>query len=168
MNEVLEVARAWNISPSAPIIKWYQTKLTYEDKYRFGHLSVYEYYVWMNELMAKENEDAESESDSVYESNGSSTFWKDDTQERTNVSNDEYASFLSENNIDVSNTTKVDIDSILAEAEDDVFNTMEENSNHEVTEAEINDVLDQVNRDIHGDAILTEEEIAALFAAAGN
>lgn len=168
MNEVLEVTRAWNISPSTKIIKWYQTKLTYEEKYRFGHLTYPEYIEWQNELYLQYCEEnnlnpdgtpaSESElGDKAYNAT-SSTFWKDDTSARNNVSSDEYNDFLSENNIDVSNNNTVDVSSILADMEDSAPPADED--------VDVNDVLKQVNKDIKGDTILSEDEIAALFAAA--
>lgn len=168
MNEVLEVTRAWNISPSTKIIKWYQTKLTYEEKYRFGHLTYPEYIEWQNELYLQYCEEnninpdgtpaSESEPEDKAYNATSSTFWKDDTSARNNVSSDEYNDFLSENNIDVSNNNTVDVSSILAD--------MEGSDPPADEDVDVNDVLKQVNKDIKGDSILSEDEIAALFAAA--
>lgn len=136
---------------TSPLIKWYQQDLSYEEKYKLGLLTPQEYELWQAEL-AKE---------SAHEkrgANGSDTFWSGDQEDRENVSQDEYADILSAAGVDVSNKTSIDFDSLFAEVND---------APQAPSEPDLDEILANVNRDIHGgSAILSEEEIAALFAQA--
>ena len=130
----------------SPLIKWYQTPMTYEQKYRLGLLTLEEYEEWQRQLA--EEEKAASQP---------STFWGNDDGDRENLASDAYNDFLNANNIDISNNNSVDIDSLLGEYG-------EASPIVHLTEEEI---LANVEKDIHGGSVmLTEEEIAALFAAA--
>lgn len=161
--------------PNVPVLKKYLFKLSYEDKYRFGILTVYEYYEWMQEL-ANEAERKAREAEEGH------TFWAADEGERTNIDADEYANFLANNDVNVSNNTAFDFDA-LAQAfsgeqatpsapSTEAASTSEEaseNDNNSLLGNDVNldEILANVNKDIHGgDAILTQEEIEALFAAA--
>lgn len=162
--------------PSGPIIKWYNVKMTYEEKFKFGHLTYPEYLAWMEELAAKEKAE-NGESDTAAQTEGTTeaqtestghTFWANDAGERTNVSSDEYAEFLSKNNVDVTNHNTVDIQALLNET-NGVDNSEAEAAPEPApqnAEADLDEVLKNVNKDIHGDNYLTQEEIEALFAAA--
>ncbi len=134
--------------PYSPVIKWYETKLSYEEKYRFGKLTPQEYMEWMQELSKKAEED-------------SHTFWQNDTEARNNISSSEYEEFLANNHVDIRNDTTVDVEKLLGE--------METSSPGMSTdyEPDINEVLANVDKDIHGGNILSQEEIEALFAEAG-
>ncbi len=88
--------------PKNPIIKLYQQKLSYEEKYKLGIITYPEYVQWQQELAEQEKEK---------QSEGS-TFWSADGGNRDNISNDDYNDFLSQNNIDVHNRAYVDFDSL--------------------------------------------------------
>ncbi len=90
--------------PKNPVIKLYQQKLTYEDKFRLGIITYPEYIQWQTELAQ-----AEAEKDKKEEG---STFWSADGGNRDNISSDDYEDFLAQNGIDVSNRTYVDFDSL--------------------------------------------------------
>ena len=92
--------------PKNALIKLYQQKLTYEDKYKLGILTYPEYIQWQQELAEQEKEKKkESASDGA-------TFWSADGGNRDNISNDDYKDFLAQNNIDVHNSSYVDFDSL--------------------------------------------------------
>lgn len=174
--------------PAGPIIKWYQQEMTYEEKFRFGVLTYYEYVAWMNELAEKNREENVEDTankstdegkaqtdwktgENSNEDKARDTFWQNDGESRSNISSDDYEKFLSESGVDVSNATNLDINDILEEINDFTAQRDEAASASLSSEddADIQSVLNQVNKDIHGgNTILTEEEIAALFAAAGN
>jgi len=153
------INNAYNQKYKSPLIKWYNTSMTYEEKYKLGLLTYPEYLEWQKELAeeAAKKEAAETEATSMH----SDTFWQNDTTDRSNISSDEYNDFLNNNNIDVSNKTAVDFDALCGEFSD----SQNESPIVHLTEEEI---LENVNKDIHGSSILSEEEIAALFAAANN
>lgn len=137
----------YNNKYRSPLIKWFHTTMTKEEKYKLGLLSYDEYAEWQKELEAEEKPD-----------NTPNTFWKDDTETRDNISQESYEDFLANNSIDVSNKTAVDFDSLFAEVN---------GAPPTPPEPDIDEILAKVNRDIHGgNTILTEEEIAAMFAAA--
>lgn len=153
--------------PSGPIIKWYNVKMTYEEKFRFGLLTYPEYCAWMQEIAEAQNEEAEKKPSS----GGGKTFWANDDGERMNVSADEFSDFLSQNNIDVTNNATVDIAALFDEANGEIDTAPpkeETKSEALVSEDELNAILSNVNKDIKGSDCLTQEEIAALFAAANN
>lgn len=133
--------------PYSPVIKWYETNLTYEEKYRFGKLTPQEYMEWMQELCKKTEEE-------------SHTFWQNDTEERSNISNSKYEEFLANNHVDISNDTTVDVEKLLGE-----MNGSSQGMAADY-EPDINEVLASVDKDIHGGNMLTQEEIEALFAEA--
>ncbi len=156
---------AYKKIPTGPIIKWYQTKLTYKDKYRFGLLTYPEYCDWaakdFDENASGYPDDEKKASDDTAESAKSGkTFWANDSEERTNLSNDDYENFLQNNSIDTSNKSSVDVESIMSQYSD--TNEPAPASN----DSDIDAILKQVNHDIHGTDVLTEEEIHALFDAA--
>ncbi|MCR5279315.1 MAG: hypothetical protein K6E19_07715 [Lachnospiraceae bacterium] len=96
--------------PKNPIVKLYQQKLTYEDKFKLGILTYPEYVQWQQEL-------AEEEAAKNAESEGS-TFWSADGGNRDNISNADYNDFLAQNGIDVSNRNSVDFDSLKSQFND--------------------------------------------------
>ncbi len=147
------------------IIKWYQVKMSYEEKYRFGVITYPEFLEWQQELM-KEG----SEQDTP------NTFWAHDDALRQNVSSADYSSFLNQNNIDISNNTTLNMEEILrtaSEADVKMSDPLNEKelcivSGTDGLDRDAMAILNQVNKDLHqGEAILTQEEIEALFAAAG-
>ncbi len=91
--------------PKNPIIKLYQQKLSYEEKYKLGILTYPEYVQWQQELMEQEKE-KESKAEE------GSTFWSADGGNRDNISTEDYNDFLEQNHIDVTNRTYVDFDSL--------------------------------------------------------
>lgn len=163
--------------PRNPIIKWYQTNMTYEEKYRFGHITYEEYCAWMYELMNQAQSGAGS-GDSTPTADERGTFWHNDQAERTNLSSNDYNDFLSQNNVDISNRSTVDFDKLASEvgAQGAAPAPAPAPAPAEAApppaaseEVDVNEVLANVNKDIHGgDQMLTQEEIEALFAAAGN
>lgn len=180
-SPVAELYALAEVSPNAPknaVVKWYNVKMSYEDKYRFGHITYEEYCAWMYELMNAPQDTQESPSDtqtggSVYAaSSAGETFWNEDRQERTNLSANDYNDFLASNSVDVSNRNTVDFDKLASEVNSGAASP----SPPPVAEApplaasedvNVDEVLANVNKDMHGgDAILSPEEIAALFAAA--
>lgn len=181
-SPVAELYALAEVSPNAPknaVVKWYNVKMSYEDKYRFGHITYEEYCAWMYELMNAPQDTQESPSDtqtdgSVYAaSSAGETFWNEDRQERTNLSANDYNDFLASNSVDVSNRNTVDFDKLASEvnsgansaaASAPVAETPPPAASENV---DVDEVLANVNKDMHGgDAILSQEEIAALFAAA--
>lgn len=162
--------------PTGPIIKKWQVKMSYADKYRFGVLTYPEYLEWMQELA----DEAAVEEEKPKKKAESNTFWANDDGERENLSNAAYEKFLAENAINVSNNTTLDIDRIINDvsyseepkealtASDEFANKPVAQESEEDVEANIQAVLTQLNKDIHGDSVLTEDEIRALFEAAGN
>lgn len=169
--------------PYSPIVKWYNTTWTFEQKYKCGRMTYDEYLLWMEELK-KEEEEKNGTSGSVQTgSTAGTTFWQQDGGARENLSTDAYADFLAQNSIDVSTNATVDIASLLAEAEgtaepapepvkDEAQNDgcppQSSNDNNSLigNDVDVDEVLKSVNSSIHGDDYLTQEEIAALFAAA--
>lgn len=176
-SPVAELYALAEVSPNAPknaVVKWYNVKMSYEDKYRFGHITYEEYCAWMYELMNAPQETqespAETQSDgSVYAaSSAGETFWNEDQQERTNISANDYNDFLSSNAIDVSNRNTVDFDKLASEINSAAPAPAAEAPPPAASEeVDVNEVLANVNKDMHGgDAVLSPEESAALFAAA--
>ena len=177
-SPIMELYARAEIPPNAPrnpVIKWYQTNMTYEEKYRFGHITYEEYCAWMYELMnqaqAEAQAEAAQESNTQNASGEGGTFWHNDQAERTNISSTDYNDFLSQNDVDISNRSTIDFDKLASE----VGNASEAAAPAPAPppvasqEVDVNDVLANVNKDMHGgDAILSQEEIEALFAQAGN
>ncbi|MBP5151975.1 MAG: hypothetical protein ILP13_03545 [Lachnospiraceae bacterium] len=95
-------------APRNALVKWYQQKMSYEEKYRMGLLTYPEYLEWQQELMNAE----EAKTTPVEEG---STFWSGDTELRSNISNSDYEDFLAQNNVDVSNSTTVDFEKLKNE-----------------------------------------------------
>lgn len=148
--------------PYTPIVKWYNTTWTYEQKYKCGRLTYEEYLQWMEELRAEEEE---KNAGSVQTgATAGTTFWQQDDVARENLSNDAYADFLAQNSIDVSTNATVDIERLLAEAGGN--DSSPESAPPPDNDVDVNEILKSVNASMHGDDILSEEEIAALFAAA--
>ena len=97
--------------PKNPIIKLYQQKLSYEEKYKLGILTYPESVQWQQELMEQEKE-KEKEIEKEPQAGEGSTFWSADGGNRDNISADDYNDFLEQNHIDVTNRTYVDFDSL--------------------------------------------------------
>jgi len=136
--------------PPCNIIKWYQVNMTLDEKARFNLLTYEEYLEWLKLLEARSQEN-------------NKTFWASDTEERSNVSDDEYEAFLSANNVDVSNSTTVDFDALKQQMESEETDTVKP----QPEEPSMDEILANVNAANHGgEKILSPEEIAALFAAA--
>lgn len=156
--------------PRNPVIKWYQTNMTYEEKYRFGHITYEEYCAWMYELMNQAQGDGGGQADSTPSADERGTFWHNDQEARTNISSNDYNDFLSQNNVDISNRSTVDFDKLASEVGAQAPAPAEAAPPPAASqEVDVNDVLASVNKDMHGgDAILSQEEIEALFAQAGN
>lgn len=153
---------------SGPVIKSHQTALSYAEKYRLGILTYPEYLMWQAQislgLASATVETKDSESTETKNSDSAGRFWENDSGSRQNVSESDYEKFLKENSIDVSTNATVDIQSLI----DDHSNIEESGESSASFEPDLNEVLKNVNKDIKGSDILSEEEIAALFAAAGN
>lgn len=156
--------------PNVPVLKKYLFNLSYEEKYRFGILTVYEYYEWMKELAEEAQKEAEKSTEGH-------TFWASDEGERKNLDADAYQDFLANNSVSVSNSTAFDFDALAKEFSGGDSSSTEEAATAAPAEEaapaaasdEVNmdEILANVNKDIHGgDAILSQEEIEALFAAA--
>lgn len=139
----------------SPLIKWYTTNISNEDKFRLGLMTYPEYLAWQEEL-AREVAEADS---------GSDTFWRGDTGNRENMSEDEYEDFLSQNSIDVSNRTAIDFEALAASLQGgELGETGEAGSS--IAELSMEEILANVNRDIHGgNTMLSADEIEALFNA---
>lgn len=146
--------KIYNHKYSSPLIKWFQTTMEPEVKYRLGLMTYEEYETWQAELAAEERRRLRAESGQA------DTFWSDDEEARENLSTNDYSDFLSQNGIDVSNKTALDFEALAAE-----YGAEEPSPIVHLTEDEI---LANVSRDIHGGNILSEAEIAALFEAANN
>ena len=163
-------------APRNPIIKWYNVKMSYEDKYRFGHITYEEYCAWMYELMntpqvAPEGSDVESAEGNAYTASASgNTFWQEDAEKRNNLSSNEYKDFLSSNSVDISNRNTVDFEKLASEVNAEAAASApaaEAAPPPPPAETNLDEVLANVNKDMHGgDAILSQEEIEALFAQA--
>lgn len=137
-----------------PVIKWHQVEMTFEEKQRFNLLTY-------QDIIQHQMEEAQA-AQAAEASQVGGTFWQSDTSERKNLSQDEYSAFIEQNDLNLSNSTTMDIGSICSSVE---TAPEEPVAAYEPTEEEI---LANVYRDIHGEASLTPEEIAALFAAANN
>ncbi len=158
---------AYTDAAPSGLIKWYRVEMSYEDKYRFGLLTYQEYLEWMK-LLNAESGDTDTATETATGERMSDTFWRDDTAERKNVSSSEYESFLSTNNVDVSNRNVVDFDMLSQNASEPVGSMNPVESSVDTTEDDIARVLSNVNKDMHGgEALLSQDEINALFAAAG-
>ena len=144
--------------------------MTYEEKYRFGHITYEEYCAWMYELMNQAQGDGGGQADSTPSADERGTFWHNDQEARTNISSNDYNDFLSQNNVDISNRSTVDFDKLASEVGAQAPAPAEAAPPPAASqEVDVNDVLASVNKDMHGgDAILSQEEIEALFAQAGN
>lgn len=149
-----------------PIIKARQTALSYAEKYRLGILTYPEYLMWQTQIMlglantGEENKPANEAP--AKNSDSAGRFWENDGEARQNVSESDYEKFLRENGLDVSNNATVDISNIISDVAEAPAAPAAD------YEPDINEVLKNVSKDINGSDILSEEEIAALFAAAGN
>lgn len=142
-----------------PVIKWHQVDMSFEDKQRFNLLTYQDIIQHQMEEMQAAQAAAQPTQETSADTSMDKTFWASDSAERTNLSADEYSDFLAKNGLDVTNRTAVDINSIVEEAAEPETPV----TPYEPTEDEI---LANVYHDIHGDTMLTPEEIAALFAAA--
>jgi len=164
------------IPPNAPrnaVVKWYNVKMSYEDKYRFGHISYEEYCAWMYELMnaaqnSAENTGSDTQEGGAYAASASgNTFWQEDSEKRNNLSSNDYNEFLSSNSVDISNRNTVDFDKLASEVNAGTPAPAAEAAPPPSADANLDEVLANVNKDMHGgDAILSQEEIEALFAQA--
>ncbi|MBR5897512.1 MAG: hypothetical protein IKZ39_07845, partial [Lachnospiraceae bacterium] len=162
------------VSPNAPrnpVVKWYNVKMSYEEKYRFGHISYEEYCAWMYELMNSPQEpqddaaEGSGEGNAYTASSSGNTFWQGDQEKRNNLSSNDYNDFLSSNSVDVSNRNTVDFDKLASEVNNSA--PAAEAAPPPSADTNLDEVLANVNKDMHGgDAILSQEEIEALFAQA--
>jgi len=137
--------KLYNNKYRSPLIKWYQTTMTKEEKFKLGLLTYEEYLEWQEELARNANGDSD-------------TFWRNDDANRENLSKEEYDDFLANNSIDIANKSAVDFDALFAEINGE---------KPPLPEPDLDEILKNVQKSIHGgNTILSEEEIAALFAAA--
>ncbi|MBO4680022.1 MAG: hypothetical protein J5626_10150, partial [Lachnospiraceae bacterium] len=108
-------------APRNPVVKWYNVKMSYEEKYRFGHISYEEYCAWMYELMnapqqSMEATGSESADGNAYTASSTgNTFWQEDQEKRNNLSANDYNDFLSSYSVDISNRNTVDFDKLASE-----------------------------------------------------
>ena len=160
-------------APRNPVVKWYNVKMSYEEKYRFGHITYEEYCAWMYELMnnPQGSEDGASEGTSeggaYTASSAGNTFWEGDSEKRNNLSSNDYNDFLSNNSVDVSNRNTVDFDKLASEVNGGAAPAPAPAEAAPPADTNLDEVLANVNKDMHGgDAILSQEEIEALFAQA--
>jgi len=154
-----------HVQVDGPVIKARQTALSYAEKYRLGILTYPEYLMWQTQIMLglADTEASEKEADNISaQKDSSGRFWENDSEIRQNVSASDYEQFLVENSIDVSNNASVDIASLLNDT------SAADSASPQEEETNLDEVLRSVNKDIKGSDVLTEAEIAALFAAAGN
>ena len=180
-SPVAELYALAEIPPNAPrnaVIKWYNVKESYEEKYRFGHITYEEYCAWMYELMnnpqgsQEETADGSGNGAAYAASSSGNTFWQGDQEKRNNLSSNDYNDFLSSNSVDVSNRNTVDFDKLASEVNSGGAPAPAAPAPAEAAppaggDANLDEVLANVNKDMHGgDAILSQEEIEALFAQA--
>lgn len=159
--------------PGTPVLKRYLFKLSYEDKYRFGVLTYPEYCEWMLELQKEAEEKANASSEGH-------TFWANDDEERTNLTSSDYSEFLANNSVNIANSNSFDFDKLaneFAQSESSIDNVLSADPVDQVcadsapcaesSETNLDEILANVNKDMHGgNTILSQEEIEALFAAA--
>ncbi len=145
----------------SPVVKWYDVKMSFEEKARFNLLTYQDIIAWQQEMMAL----SENNQSDVSEIEGR-TFWTNDKEERLNVSNGEYEAFLSENHLDVSNRNQVDFGVLAAQIGEE--STIADKPPGEPESEE--DILARINaaNGMSSERNLTDEEIAALFAAMAN
>lgn len=106
-NEILiKRNRALRNQYHSPLLKWYSTNMSYEDKYKFGYLTQDEFVLWQEELAREAEEEKVNH-----------TFWENDTEDRKNMSEDSYENFLNENGVDVRNKNRVDVDAMLKDGQ---------------------------------------------------
>lgn len=160
-NGVVHAAGYVEKKYESPVLKWYQVKMSYEEKARFNLLTYAELLEWQKEMMEEQSGQSGSEDKSAVQGK---TFWAQDEAERLNVSSNDYESFLAENNIDVSNRNSVSFDELQRQLTQKISDKPAQEEESE------DDILARINA-ANGqgtDRCLTEEEIAALFAAAAN
>jgi len=153
------------------ILKWYNVKMSYEEKYRFGLLTYEEFCAWQYELM----EMAQTGQTDVSAAESDEHFWDGDTNTRVNLSADDYSTFLETNDIDVSNNTTLDMDELLKNVPQALVEATPAPETDEIAmsssvsdDVDLDAVLRNVTRDIHGETFLSQAEIDAMFAAAGS
>ncbi len=147
-------------APYSTIIKRYQIDYSFEQKYKLGIMTPSEYMAWQAQLF----EEAQKKQSEAAAGRKDHTFWEDDEGVRENVSDADYNSFLSTNGLDVSNNAMVDIDAIIRESQERMAAQEEIAAAPEPESAAAGGHLpgdDDPNR------VLTQDEIAALFAAMG-
>lgn len=159
------------------IIKRHQINYSYAEKYKLGFISPQEYAIWQDELYKKAQEEAARALED--KSKEGKTFWENDTGIRKNVSNDDYDKFLKENGLDVSNTTAVDVSAIINDENEKTIknlgivstqgtvDTILSSANAEDAQAEAVAMLSSNTDQSDPNRVLSADEIAALFAAAG-
>ncbi len=174
-----EFEKKYSSQYHSPVIKWYNTNLSDEDKYRLGLMTYPEFVEWQNRLMREANEatltnetvtneadtagadlsGVEHSSGTSASANGYVSSLADSSADQ--VSRADYQDFLASNHIDVTNSNTVNVDALLAEA-----SAPAPLGN---AEPDMDEILANVNRDLHGGStMLSEDEIAALFAAANS
>jgi len=162
------------------IIKRFRINYSYEEKYRLGIMTPQEYAAWQMELFRKQQEEQEAErlerERAAADSIEGGTFWANDTTIRTNISGDDYNKFLAENGLDVSNTTAVDVGQLIQQENDRVIGSI----GYTTAQGSIDGILQSADQEraqeeavmmasssdsSDPNRVLSEEEIAALFAA---
>lgn len=161
--------------PYSVIIKRFQIDYSLEQKYRLGIMTPPEYAQWVQE----KEEELRAQNKPPKKERKNHTFWEDDGGERKNVSENDFAKFLSENSLDVSNTTAVDVAALIQQENEKVLDSVgfettqdsiavilesaeaEKRQEEEILAAAMGGNADDENR------VLSPEEIAALFEKMG-
>ena len=169
-KEAFSLALLPQKAPYTTIIKRYQIDYSFEQKYKLGILTGAEYMAWQAQLY--------EESLKQQNEKKNHTFWENDESVRENVSQADYDTFLSVNDLDVSNNAMVDIDAIIRESQEKlaVQETAGEmdpsgdtfaGSGDDSAPAETASAAAPLPGDDDPNRVLTPDEIAALFAAMG-
>lgn len=158
--------------PYSVIIKRYQIDYSLDQKYMLGIMSPQEYAMWIQEKEEEQKKKNKPE-------RKNHTFWEDDAGERKNVSDNDFAKFLSENSLDVSNNTTVDVAALIQKENEKVLDSI----GFETAQESISAIMDSAEAEkrqeeeilaaaLGGDVndenrVLSVEEIAALFEQMG-
>lgn len=173
-------AEAAPVHSTDTIIKRFWINYSYEEKFRLGIMTPQEYAAWQMELFQKQQEEQEAERAAKEEASAAEieggTFWANDKAVRMNLSSDDYSKFLAENGLDVTNTTAVDVGQLIRQENDKVidsigFTTAQgsidgifESADQERAQEEAV-MMASTSDNSDPNRVLSEEEIAALFAA---
>lgn len=111
-------------APLGNVIKFFQAPMGLAEKAKLGLLTYPEYLEYEEMLKLKEQEEngeeivfEDSEEASPKAPRKNQTFWQNDESERKNMSSDDYSDFLSQNNVDVTNSTAVNFDELAKSLE---------------------------------------------------